>query len=242
MRRLGSGLVVALVMVLVAASYPVPVAVGSMQPAGGNTSRAATTTADAVMPTRTVAVSQATPASPTSEDDSTEEAARLLARLKPSVEQAAAKSREPAVELPKRLRIPAISVDTGFEYVGLAADGAMDVPKDPSQVAWYRLGPRPGERGNAVVAGHVDWGGKLAVFWGLSRLKAGDVVEVTAADDRKYEFSVQWVRWYDAAQASVDEVFGQGENPELTLITCGGDFDRKTRQYLSRVVVRAVLR
>lgn len=235
MRRLGSGLVVAVVLILVAASYPAPVVVGSVGPPAADKTKAAAGPDSAKR-------SRALDLSSTDEGDSREQAARLLARLKPTAGQEAAKVHEPAVELPKRIRIPAIAVDTGFEYVGLASDGAMDVPKDPNQVAWYRLGPRPGESGNAVIAGHVDWGGKLAAFWGLSRLKAGDTVEVTATDDRKYEFTVQWVRWYEAAQAPVEEVFRQAGDTELSLITCGGAFDQKTRQYLSRVVVRAVLR
>ena len=156
--------------------------------------------------------------------------------------QESALSRDVAVALPKRISIPAIGVDAGFEFVGLAADGSMDVPKDPNQVAWYRLGPRPGERGNAVLAGHVDWNGRTAVFWGLKDLQAGDSIEVVAADDRKYEFVVQWKRWYDAEAAPVEDVFRQAEIGEITLITCGGEFDRKRRQYLSRLVVRAVLR
>lgn len=233
MRRLLSGVAVAVVMVLVAASYPAPIAIGSVTVAPDKAKAPST---ESRKQTRVV------PVSSMDEDDERAKAARLLAKLKPTSDQEAAKTHEPAVELPKRIRIPAISVDTGFEYVGQTADGAMDVPKDPNQVAWYRLGPRPGERGNAVVAGHVDWGGKLAAFWGLSRLKAGDTVEVTGTDDRKYEFTIQWVRWYEATQAPVEEIFGQVGDPEITLITCGGAFDRQTRQYLSRVVVRGVLR
>lgn len=109
-------------------------------------------------------------------------------------------------------------------------------------MAWYQLGPRPGERGNAIVAGHVDWGGKTAVFWKLNELKAGSVVEIVATDDRRYEFVVQWQRWYDAEGAPVEEVFGQSEAVEVTLVTCGGAFDPKTRQYRSRLVVRGILR
>ncbi len=171
-----------------------------------------------------------------------EDVARALAKLTAKPNAGGAASRETPVELPRRLRIPSIAVDAPVEYVGLAADGAMDVPRDGGHVAWYKLGPRPGEVGNAVLAGHVDWGGKVAVFWLLGQLKPGDTVEVVGADDKKYEFVVQWQRSYDASNAPVQEVFGQAGVPEITLITCGGEFDRKTRQYLSRIVVRGVLR
>lgn len=172
----------------------------------------------------------------------TEEASAVLAKLKVRTGQTGSNGREAPVQLPKRIAIPAIGVDAAFEYVALTAEGAMDVPKDPDKVAWYRLGPRPGEQGNAVVAGHVDWGGKTAVFWKLGDLKPGDVVELVAADERRYQFIVQWQRWYDADKAPIAQLFAQGNSAELTMITCGGVFDHKTRQYLSRLVVRAVRR
>ena len=55
---------------------------------------------------------------------------------------------------PVRLRIPSINVDAPVEYVGLTPDGAMDVPKERANVAWFNLGPRPGENNSAVIAGH----------------------------------------------------------------------------------------
>lgn len=146
------------------------------------------------------------------------------------------------VALPTRIQIPAIGVDTGFEYVGLTPDGAMDTPKNPTQVAWYKLGPKPGERGNAVIAGHVDWGGKLMPFWGLHELKPGDIVTVTDSDGRKYQFAVQWSKMYNADNAPVQVVFAQSNTPQITLITCGGTFDHATHAYLSRLVVRAALK
>src|SRR5947209_11124825 len=81
----------------------------------------------------------------------------------------------PPVGLPVRLRIPAIEVDAEVEQVGLTPDEAMDVPRDPHHVAWYNLGPRPGEWGNAVIDGHVDYHGiGPVVFWRLHELQAGD--------------------------------------------------------------------
>ncbi len=140
-----------------------------------------------------------------------------------------------------RLEIPAINVDTGFEYLGLTQDKAMDAPKDPDKVGWYKMGPKPGAMGNALIDGHVDWGQKTRVFWGLRNLKPGDSVIITDKNGHKYEFAVQWSKWYDA-NAPVQEAFAQSDQTEVTLITCGGEFDHTTRQYLSRLVVRAKLK
>ncbi len=145
------------------------------------------------------------------------------------------------VALPVRLLIPAVKVDAEFEYVGLTPEGAMDSPKDPDRVAWFSSGPRPGEPGNAAIAGHVDWAGQVRAFWWLRQLNPGDDIEVVAADGKSYHFQVEWSRWFDAATGDVGEVFGSAGVPEVTLITCGGAFDRQSRQYLSRLVLRAVM-
>ncbi len=143
--------------------------------------------------------------------------------------------------VPTRLLIPSIDVDSEVVQVGLTPEGAMDAPKDPDQIGWYNLGPIPGEPGNAAIVGHVDWAGRVRAFWNLQFLEPGDQIEVRTRDDTSYRFEVQWLRWYDAATAPIEEIFGGDEIPEITLITCGGVFDREAHLYLSRLVVRAVL-
>jgi LPXTG-site transpeptidase (sortase) family protein len=143
------------------------------------------------------------------------------------------------VALPKSIRFPTVGVTTEIEQVGATGDGGMDVPVDPARAGWYRYGPRPGDQGNAAIAGHVDWGGKVMPFWNLNRLKAGDPVEILAADGRTFEFKVKWSRWYDAEDAPIQEIFGSSGASEVTLVTCGGNFNSKTREYSHRLVVRA---
>jgi len=161
----------------------------------------------------------------------------------PALESAVAEVDRPAIAqaaLPKLLRLPAVGIEAAFEYVGLTPDGAMDTPKHPDNVAWFWEGPAPGQPGNAVVTGHVDWAGRVRALWYLNRLGPGDVVEVVAADGATHRFVIQTKQMYNAA-APVEEIFGSSGIPELTLITCTGVFDHQTKQYLSRLVVRAAL-
>ncbi|MDO8471961.1 MAG: class F sortase, partial [bacterium] len=80
---------------------------------------------------------------------------------------------EPAkIGLPVRLIIPKLEVDAKVEYVALAKDKTMDVPKNQANVAWYLLGNRPGEVGTAVISGHYGWrDDKPLVFAKLSKLR-----------------------------------------------------------------------
>ncbi len=76
--------------------------------------------------------------------------------------------------IPVRLKIPGISLDAAVESVGLTPDNAMGVPKGPADVAWFSLGPSPGQVGSAVIAGHFGWkDGIPAAFDNLSILRKG---------------------------------------------------------------------
>ena len=83
---------------------------------------------------------------------------------------------------PARIRIPAIGVDAPVVAVGLEPDGAMEVP-GADQAGWYHpTDVRPGAAsGSAVVAAHVDFGGRRGVFFDLRQVPVG--AEVVVVDD-----------------------------------------------------------
>jgi sortase (surface protein transpeptidase) len=143
---------------------------------------------------------------------------------------------------PLTLEIPSIGVHADVVPLGLEADGAMSAPTDPDTVGWFELGPGIGAPGNALLDGHVDWGGRLRVFGRLHQLEPGDTIRLSEPGGSTLRYSVVWTRFYpDAEAAPLDEIFAQDElAEELTLITCGGSFDESIRMYLGRWVVRAV--
>ena len=146
----------------------------------------------------------------------------------------------PAAQVPVHIAIPALGLEAPIVPIGLEDDGAMAAPADPDTVGWYEFGPGIGGSGNAILAGHVDWGGRLRVFGFLRQLEPGDEVLVSDADGNQLAYRVVWSNLVDAEDAPLDEIFAQGPSEELTLITCGGTFDRATHQYLGRLIVRAV--
>ena len=56
--------------------------------------------------------------------------------------------------LPLNLSIPKIRLNVSLEHIGLTTQGEMAVPDGIGNAGWYNLGPRPGEKGNAVIDGH----------------------------------------------------------------------------------------
>jgi hypothetical protein len=137
-----------------------------------------------------------------------------------------------------------ITVDTA----GIAApveqveivDGIMQDPSGPWVVAWYKETGRLGvPDANICVAGHVDyWNVGPAVFYNIRNLVEGDPVDMAGEDGKTYRYEVQWVELYDAANAPIQDIVGSTGEQSLTIITCGGEFNYQTGEYVSRTVVR----
>ena len=142
--------------------------------------------------------------------------------------------------IPVRLRIPKISVDAAIEDVGLTSQGAMAVPAGPTDVAWFALGPRPGEVGSAVIAGHEGWKNNIpAAFDFLYRLKIGDIIYADDAQGAATTFVVRAVQTY-TQNGNAADVFGSSDGKaHLNLITCEGTWNAATKSYSNRLVVFA---
>jgi len=141
--------------------------------------------------------------------------------------------------LPARIDIPRIGTHAEIVPLGLDDDGAMAAPTNPDAVGWWQGGPGVGGAGNMLLDGHVDWGGRLRVFGLLRQLGPGDTIQVTDTDGTTRTYGVVWTRLYEADTAPLDEIFPTTPDEQLTLITCGGQFDQSIHMYLSRWVVRA---
>ncbi len=143
---------------------------------------------------------------------------------------------------PDRIRIPTIRVGAPLMGLGLTPSGSLDVPPAEREnlAGWYESGTTPGERGTAIVAGHVDNAEGPAVFYRLGALKKGATVEVDRRDGSTAVFTVDAVEVYDTHAFPDEKVYGAARRPELRVITCGGGWSRSTG-YQGNVVVFAHL-
>ena len=155
-----------------------------------------------------------------------------------SIQEEVASELPVSVARPVRLKILAINVDSAIEYVGLAPDGTMDVPKERANVAWFSLGASPGESGSAVIAGHYGWENKKgSAFDNLYKLREGDKLYIEDDRGATISFVVRESRRYDP-KADASEVFGSSDDKShLNLVTCEGVWDEHTNQYSKRLVV-----
>jgi LPXTG-site transpeptidase (sortase) family protein len=149
---------------------------------------------------------------------------------------------EPLPGIPVKVSIPSIALETEIESVAMDSKGRMDVPKDANNTAWFNPGYRPGQNGNAVLAGHFDnEDGSPAVFWDIKKLKKGDQIIVTDEDGQEKAFAVTGIEQYPYDAFPIKEVFGESSTSMLNLITCQGEWDEKAKNYSDRMVVYSQL-
>ena len=111
--------------------------------------------------------------------------------------------------------------ETGLiERRGLDATGALDVPRDPTNVVLYNLYDQPGAPGNSLWAGYSG-----AAFAQLKELKAGDEVFVETENGGRYRYVVRSSTRYPAATIPLGEIARPKDRPRekewLTMMTSG---------------------
>jgi Sortase domain len=140
---------------------------------------------------------------------------------------------------PVRIEIPVLGVSSELMDLGLNRDGTMEVPPGAYPAGWFTGAPTPGERGPAIIAGHVNWSGHAGVFAKLHELEPGDQVAVVRHDGSTVLFRVDQVNRYPKHLFPTQAVYGNLGYSGLRLITCGGDFDRTAHSYVDNIVVYA---
>ena len=143
-----------------------------------------------------------------------------------------------AVPPPARLVIDVLAIDVPLTRLGVMPDGALEVPANPDDVGWWRslrhVGP-------TVIVGHVDSKTGPAVFYRLNKLAKGDRIVVnseTAGGPRAQTFVVRDLERVSKSRFPSSKVY-QGAKGDLRLVTCGGEFNRRTGHYLDNVIVFA---
>jgi hypothetical protein len=142
---------------------------------------------------------------------------------------------------PVGLEMPTISVKTATPLVplGIDDDQHMEVPEvtQPEVAGWFRPGRWPGEVGRSVIAAHVNGGGRPGLFARLHELTPGSEIFVDRADGSRLTFRVARVDHFDKDAFPTREVYGDAPNPQLVLITCGGEFDTAAQSYTDNTIV-----
>jgi LPXTG-site transpeptidase (sortase) family protein len=155
-----------------------------------------------------------------------------------------------------RFVIRGVGVEAPMTYRKVGLDGVMPNPEGPDDIVYYDfsewpgMGGAPNLGGNTVVSGHVDSGrvacknGTVpppcpAVLWDLNTMKLGDEIQLVI-NGETFKYAVTSNQPVPASGGPWDQIVSSTQEETLTIITCGGDFNRATGEYTNRQVVTAV--
>lgn len=142
---------------------------------------------------------------------------------------------------PVRVVIPAIGVDARIVALGLNRDRTMQVPRKLADAGWFAQGPEPGERGAAVIVGHLAGRSGAGVFSRLSHLRPGGVIRVELADGSTVRFVARSMIRVSKNRFPTNRVYARTAQPTLRVITCAGKLNPATGHHPDNYIVFATL-
>ncbi|MBI2723556.1 MAG: sortase [Chloroflexi bacterium] len=142
------------------------------------------------------------------------------------------------------LVIRRIGVDARFVVRVVGPDGKMPRVGNATDVAWYdfsqwsSLGGSPGtDHGNVVIAGdYDDQGVPQAVFFRLSELVPGDLVQINTSDGRTLAYEVEFNKTTSVDGIDWGEVVAATPEESITLITAAAALNQGRRVVWGRAV------
>jgi LPXTG-site transpeptidase (sortase) family protein len=144
---------------------------------------------------------------------------------------------------PKTIEIPAAGVKAAqIVKLGTQKNNQIAAPGNTQQVGWYQGSRPPGEDGVMFLYGHVsDWKND-GVFSNVKNLKPGDVVRVTRGDEKTFTYRVVSTKTYETHDVDMQEILTPvgSAAQSLSLMTCAGKYDHRTKEFSQRLVVFAV--
>jgi sortase (surface protein transpeptidase) len=169
-----------------------------------------------------------------------EAATRLSANRPKSVLGARATARR-QMPSPIRVSIPAIGVDARVIRLGLNPDRTIQVPSNLADAGWFQPGPEPGERGAAVVVGHLESRSGPGVFYRLRELPVGGVIEIQLQDGTTVRFVARSMIRVPKSRFPTKLVYARTKEATLRLVTCAGPLNRSTGHHQDNYIVFATI-
>jgi len=154
---------------------------------------------------------------------------------------AARRSARRQMPIPVRISIPAIGVDAPIVRLGLNPDRTIQVPKNFAEAGWFEPGPEPGERGAAVIVGHLDSPLGPGVFYRLHELHVGAVIKIKVRDGRTVRFIARSMIRVPKSRFPTVRVYVHTGPPALRLVTCAGELNWATGHHRDNYIVFAAL-
>jgi len=147
-----------------------------------------------------------------------------------------------ATPVPTHVLLPTTGIDASIDAVGVTPTGAVAIPHDAHRLGWYQYGPTPGDtQGSAVLVGHRDSRTQGAgALYDLGNVGVGDPIIVVRSDGTRLHYRIVERRLYLKKTLPFALLFARTGPPRLTILTCGGPYDRAHGGYQDNLVVTAI--
>lgn len=147
-----------------------------------------------------------------------------------------------APNMPRFIRINKLGVEARVKRIGTKPNNQLESPSSIHDTGWYDGSSKPGEAGAALIDAHVAGPTQHGVFYDLKKLVAGDTIQIERGDGKLINYKVVSSKTFPAESVDMNSALVSVDpaKPGLNLMTCDGQFDSKTNQYKSRLVVYAV--
>ena len=131
---------------------------------------------------------------------------------------------KPAGQPPGTIKLPKGGTAT-LVRKELDPTGTLPIPDGVNDATWWGAG-LDAPQGATVLAGHVNWKGEIGPFNELWEAEVGGTVSVRddSGTDFTYRVSDIVTVSKDELPARAAELFSQGGEHRLVLVTCGGRF------------------
>ncbi len=139
---------------------------------------------------------------------------------------------------PRQIILPTIGAQGYIQKIGLDQHQAVAVPTNIHVAGWFVGQTRPGEPGLSLIGGHVQGRYQPGIFKNLTKIKPGDTFRIELGDHSIRQFQVTRVSKLNLTDTAQQMLLQDKTiTHQLNLITCGGNYDAKTKQYDQRVLV-----
>lgn len=131
-----------------------------------------------------------------------------------------------------------VGLDAYLQNVGVDQNREVAVPNNIHMGGWFVDSVRPGDKGLSIIDGHLNGNYQDGIFIDLDTMKQGDIYTIEFGDGSKKQFKIKTIHSVELDTAA-SVLFSQDPaiTNQLTLITCGGVYDRQARLYDKRVIV-----
>jgi len=147
-----------------------------------------------------------------------------------------------APNLPRYIDIARLSVHARIKSMGVNSKNQLQSPGNVYDAGWYNASAQPGQPGAMLVDGHISSWTTQGVFYGLNKLVAGDVINITRGDSKVFTYKVVKTEVDDVNNVDMASLLVSQDTakPGLNLISCSGDVIPGTNEFNKRIIVYAV--